>query len=595
MLRPFWPPFLCLPLALLLSLTATGSDARQHSPSLSLESVNKAEWQPQVKPSTSVLVKLQVLLDRAHASPGEIDGTLGENTRKAMLAYAELKGLEPTEQVNEQLWRTIAESDAEPALVTYKITEKDTRGPFSRKIPEDFRAKAAMDRLGYTSPRELLAEKFHMSQDLLRKLNPGASFDKDGQEIVVANVERGSLPGKISRVEVDATRQRVMAYGEGDQLVAIYPATVGSEDRPTPKGEFKVTKITENPVYHYDPALHLRGVHVNEKLNLPPGPNNPVGAVWIDLSAEGYGIHGTPDPDKISKSASHGCIRLTNWDALELARHLSKGTPVLIEEGEKTGGLGAPSQGSQHLAATESIPLPERNPARGGRPTEQMPLAPGELATIPWTETEIAAAKAKCGEALSSLALNYEQLPPIKEGLCGAPAPILLKSLGHDPEIALDPPATVTCTLAKALSAWLNESVQPQAKALFNSRVTTLHVGSYTCRNRNGGADASLSEHALANAIDIADFILASGERVAVVDSWPSDNPPLPAPNPGRVSTSMQRVSVRLDDPERAFLKSVHDDACGIFGTVLGPGADEAHKSHLHLDMKERRGGSFCQ
>jgi peptidoglycan hydrolase-like protein with peptidoglycan-binding domain len=596
MLRPFCPKFLCIWLALLLALPATGLAARQRSPSLSLESVNEAEWQAQSKPATPLMVKLQVLLDRAHASPGEIDGTLGENTHKAIAAYAEMKGLQPTEQVSEELWRTITESDAEPALISYKITEKDTRGPFSKKIPEDFRAKAAMDRLAYTSPRELLAEKFHMSQDLLRKLNPGASFDKEGQEIVVANVEGDSLSSKISRVEVDATRQRMKAYGEGDKVVAIYPATVGSEDRPTPKGEFKVTKITENPVYHYDPALHFRGVHVNEKLDLPPGPNNPVGVVWIDLSAEGYGIHGTPDPDKISKSASHGCIRLTNWDALDLAKHLSKGTPVVIEEGEKTGELEKANQGSRQLAAGEEPPLPEHNPAGGG--TEQTPLAPGQMATIPWTEDEIAAAKAKCSEALSSLSLDYEPLPPIKEGFCGAPAPILLKALGQEPEVALDPPATVTCTLAKALSTWLNESVQAEAKALFNSSVTKLHVGSYTCRNRNGGADQPLSEHALANAIDISDFVLASGERVAVVDSWPSDNPPLPVPNPDRTSSStvsMQRVSVRLDDPEKAFLKSVHDDACGVFGTVLGPGADEAHKSHLHLDMKERRGGNFCQ
>jgi peptidoglycan hydrolase-like protein with peptidoglycan-binding domain len=597
MLRLIFPTLLCVPLALLLALPPTELAARQRSPSLTVERVNDAAWEAQGKSSAPLLVKLQVLLDRAHASPGEIDGTLGENTRKAIAAYAEMKGLEPTEQVTEKLWHAITESDAEPALVSYKIAEKDIRGPFSKKIPEDFRAKAAMDRLSYTSPRELLAEKFHMSEDLLRKLNPGASFDTEGQEIVVANVERDSAT-KISRVEVDATRQRVKAYGEGDKLVAIYPATVGSEDRPTPKGEFQVTKITENPVYHYDPALHLRGVHVNEKLDIPPGPNNPVGAVWIDLSAEGYGIHGTPDPDKISKSASHGCVRLTNWDALELAKHLSKGTPVLIEEGEKTGGLEAPNQGSLQLAENEEPPLPLPNPARSGQAKEQVPLAPGQMTTIPWTETEIAEAKTKCSEALSSLTLNYEALPPIKEGLCGAPSPILLKSLGHDPEVALDPPATVTCTLAKALSTWLNESVQPQAKALFNSSVTKLHVGSYTCRNRNGGADAPLSEHALANAIDISDFILASGERVAVIDSWPSDNPPLPVPNPDRTSSStvsMQQVSVRLDDPERAFLKSLRDDACGIFGTVLGPGADEAHKSHLHLDVKERRGGSFCQ
>jgi len=284
-LGPFRPT-LCISLALLLALPATGLAARQRSPSLSLESVNDAAWQAQAKPSTTLLVKLQVLVDRAHASPGEIDGTLGENTRKAIAAYAEMKGLEATEQVTEELWRALTQNDTEPALVTYKITEKDTRGPFAKKIPDDFRAKAAMDRLSYTSPRELLAEKFHMSEALLRKLNPGASFDQEGQEIVVANVERDSLSGKISRVDVDANRQRVEAY-EGDQLVAIYPATVGSEDRPTPKGEFKVMKITENPVYHYDPALHFRGVHVNEKLNIPPGPNNPVGAVWIDLSAEG--------------------------------------------------------------------------------------------------------------------------------------------------------------------------------------------------------------------------------------------------------------------------------------------------------------------
>jgi peptidoglycan hydrolase-like protein with peptidoglycan-binding domain len=592
MLRPFCRT-LCILFALLLALPAIRLAARQVSPSLTLESVNDAEWQEQ-KPSTPLLVKLQVLLDRAHASPGEIDGTLGENTRKAISAYAEMKGLQSTEEVTEKLWRKITEGDAEPVLVSYKITEKDIRGPFSKKIPEDFRAKAAMDRLGYTSPRELLAEKFHMSQDLLRKLNPGASFDKEGQEIVVANVEHGSLPSKISRVEVDANRQQVKAY-EGDKVVAIYPATVGSEDRPTPKGEFKVMKITENPVYHYDPALHFRGVHVNEKLDLPPGPNNPVGAVWIDLSAEGYGIHGTPDPDKISKSASHGCIRLTNWDALELAKHLSKGTPVVIEEGEKTGALAAPSENSQRFAATEEFPSPQRSPARGERP-EQAPLAPGDMATIPWTEAEIDDAKAKCSEALSSLTLNYDPLPPIKGGLCGAPAPILLKSLGRDPQVTLEPPATLTCTLAKALSDWLNESVQPQAKALFNSPVIKLHVGSYTCRNRNGGADAPLSEHALANALDIADFVLFSGKRIGVLDSWPADNPPLPMPNPGRTSTiSAQRISVSLNDPERLFLKSVHDDACGIFGTVLGPGADEAHKSHLHLDMKDRRGGSFCQ
>jgi hypothetical protein len=219
---------------------------------------------------------------------------------------------------------------------------------------------------------------------------------------------------------------------------------------------------------------------------------------------------------------------------------------------------------------------------------------------MPWTDTEIAAAKDQCNETLSSITLDYEPLPPVKEGLCGAPAPVLLKSLGSDPKVAIDPPATVTCALAKALSAWLNKTVQPEAKALFNSSVVKLHAASYACRNRNGGADQPLSEHALANALDISDFVLASGEQIAVVENWPKGpaNPPLPLPNPSRVPSETfkeQRVSSSLDDRERNFLEFVHDEACKTFGTVLGPNADEAHKNHFHVDMKQRRGASFCQ
>ena len=152
-----------------------------------------------------------------------------------------------------------------------------------------------------------------------------------GTEIVVPNVQREELPRKIARVEVSASEQRVRAYDKEHNVVAVYPATVGSSERPSPQGELKVTAIAENPTYHYDPALNLKGVDVQEKLELPPGPKNPVGVVWIALSAKGYGIHGTPDPEAVSKRASHGCIRLTNWDALELAKHVSKGTRVSIE------------------------------------------------------------------------------------------------------------------------------------------------------------------------------------------------------------------------------------------------------------------------
>jgi hypothetical protein len=158
---------------------------------------------------------------------------------------------------------------------------------------------------------------------------------------------------------------------------------------------------------------------------------------------------------------------------------------------------------------------------------------PGDVRTQRWTDPELVAAKAKCVDALSKLKLDYEPLPPIKQGLCGAPAPILLKSLGSDPKVKINPPATVDCALARALSRWLDEIVQPKAKELFASQVTRLeNASSYVCRNRYGSPNQPLSEHALANALDVSTFVLASGERVNVLDSWPRKETPLPLPNP---------------------------------------------------------------
>ena len=331
---PSFAPALLILLGLMTVFNSPALAARKQAvptPNLTLESVNNAEWR-RGHVSAPVLLKLQVLLDRAHASPGQIDATRGENTRKAVSALREMRGLGGGEQIDEQLWRALTDNDREPVLVTYTVTEKDVAGPFIDQVPQDYRDKASLKRLSYTSALELLAEKFHMSEKLLRQINPNVAFDKAGSEIVVAHIVREELPRKISRVEVDARKQRVLAYDKDDAIVAIYPATVGSAERPSPFGDFKVTGVAENPTYHYDPSLNLRGVDVSEPLDLPPGPNNPVGLVWIALSAKGYGIHGTPEPEAVSKRSSHGCIRLTNWDALELARHVSKGTPVNISE-----------------------------------------------------------------------------------------------------------------------------------------------------------------------------------------------------------------------------------------------------------------------
>ena len=292
-------------------------------------SVNDASISGRSDLRGAALLKLQVLLDRARASPGQIDGRNGENTRKAIKAYQRLSGFKMNGRLDARLAQKLA-ADAEPVLVPYRVGEEDVAGPFVERVPEDYREKAELKRLAYTGATELLAEKFHMSEDLLRKLNPGASFDQAGAEIIVANVRQGGLGAPIGRLEVNAREQTVTAYGREDTILAIYPATVGSGERPSPSGEFKVTGIARDPIYYYDPRNQLRGVDVEEKLKIPPGPNNPVGTVWIDLSSKGYGIHGTPEPDKVSKTASHGCIRLTNWDANELAGSVKKGTPVAI-------------------------------------------------------------------------------------------------------------------------------------------------------------------------------------------------------------------------------------------------------------------------
>ena len=264
------------------------------------------------------------------------------------------------------------------------------------------------------------------------------------------------------------------------------------------------------------------------------------------------------------------------------------------------------------------------------QPKVEKPPLPGELPTVPWTTDEVAAAKAACETALKGLTLEYEPLEPIKQGLCGAPAPILLKSIGSDPKVTIDPAATVRCSVARGLAAWLEKSVQPEAKARFGSPVVTLHdAASYSCRNRNGAAVGLLSEHALANAFDVSEFVFESGLRITVAEAWPKVvSPPLPAPKPpekdaksetaatsptskpsGSNSSEVTKAKAPAAEPHPApppvaeepkpdpstFVRKVHDDACKTFGTILGPDADAAHKTHFHLDMKERRHSSFCQ
>jgi lipoprotein-anchoring transpeptidase ErfK/SrfK len=282
---------------------------------------------------TPLGVRLQVLLDRAHFSPGEIDGKFGENARKALRAFAEAQQLPSSSTVSEDVWKKLG-ADPRPATTGYTITEKDVAGPFLERLPGKMEDMKDIPKLSYTSPREGLAEKFHMSEELLATLNPGQRFDHAGDSIVVVDTDSAEAgnAAKAARVEVDKVRQTVKLFDKSNALIGFYPATVGSEEKPSPTGTLKVTEIDRNPTYRYNPDYHFRGVHARKPFTIRPGPNNPVGTMWINLSADGYGIHGTPAPGKVSKAESHGCVRLTNWDAERVAAQVAKGTPVTFLE-----------------------------------------------------------------------------------------------------------------------------------------------------------------------------------------------------------------------------------------------------------------------
>jgi lipoprotein-anchoring transpeptidase ErfK/SrfK len=233
--------------------------------------------------------------------------------------------------VADPAWQALA-ADRAPTLVDYTLTDADVKGPFVRRIPEDMMEKAKLEKLGYASAEEALGEKFHSSPRLLRSLNPGASFTRAGQVIKVPNVLGATVSGKAARVVVDRSDATVTAYDASDRALASYPATMGSAHDPLPIGKWTIKGVSRDPSFNYNPDLFWDAEAGHGKAKIAAGPNNPVGVVWIDLSKPHYGIHGTPEPARIGKTQSHGCIRLTNWDASELAALVAPGTPAILQE-----------------------------------------------------------------------------------------------------------------------------------------------------------------------------------------------------------------------------------------------------------------------
>ncbi len=281
---------------------------------------------PRGQGAKAKIAAYQVLLDRAGASPGVIDGRPGANVDKAAAAYGEITGksINPRDEAAVQ---AELQATGGPAFTEYTITNGDVGQQYLASIPEDYAHKAELPAMAYTSVAEMLGEKFHIDEAYLKEINPGVNFNRPGTVIKVPNLGH-PVREPVARIIADKGRKQVRGYDAAGKLVVAYPSTIGSSDTPSPSGTVQVVRIALNPVYTYNQKINFKQGNNNKVLTIPPGPNGPVGSVWIALSKPTYGIHGTPEPSKIGKTSSHGCVRLTNWDAQELAKLVKPGVTV---------------------------------------------------------------------------------------------------------------------------------------------------------------------------------------------------------------------------------------------------------------------------
>ena len=330
---------------LLLSLFSGTSQARAArtptaamASAFSAASINRATT-TRVGPGASgpAVLRVEILLDRAHFSCGQIDGRYGQNLKNAIEAYQSAHQLTRDGVVGPSMWQLLNQDSAD-AVIEHTISPKDIAGPFDSNLPTDMVARSKLKGMYYASALQEFTGKYHATEELLRRLNPGQTFDSAGPEILVPNVET-PRSGRAASVVVTGldTPERIRAASvealdSAGKVLFYATANVGGAHDPLPVGKWKVTDIVHNPWYNYSSDLFWDPENPNTKAKIPPGPNGPVGLVWIGISKPHYGLHGASDPGLIGRTYSDGCIRMTNWDALELAKLVEVGTPVIMKE-----------------------------------------------------------------------------------------------------------------------------------------------------------------------------------------------------------------------------------------------------------------------
>lgn len=288
----------------------------------------------------AVPLAIEVMLDRVSFSPGIIDGTWGKNAAKALMWFRVANGMDSSAKpsIDKATYdKLVAEAQSLAPTVTYQVTADDVKGPFVT-IPDSVYAQAKLKCLCYTSPAEEISEKFHVSQKLLAQLNPKVKLDQlaAGTSLVVPNVRDPTAASptdtaQIARLIISKTGFWTHALDASGRVIYHFPSTLGAGYDPSPTGDFKVSGVSRDPAFHYQPKLFAEVPDTRPEARLPAGPNSPVGLVWIALSKPHYGIHGTATPETIGYANSHGCVRLTNWDALKLADVVQPGTPVQFQ------------------------------------------------------------------------------------------------------------------------------------------------------------------------------------------------------------------------------------------------------------------------